>query len=111
MASWQPFLVPGDEDYWRTLSTIAKQPRQGLAYGGEMLEEGVSKGAGGIASIAALMGHPGVAIGATVVSAIANMIGAQKAKEEAERERRKQEALQRAAWMSERRAQTWGRYM
>lgn len=80
-------------------------------------ESRVDSGSGGIGSLkqggvglAGLLAHPAVGIGATVVSTIANMIGARRAKEQAKKEQRQQEALQRAQWLSGRREQAVGRW-
>ena len=51
-----------------------------------------------------------IGMGASVVSTIAKMWGAQEAKERERKEREKREALAQAMWMSGRREQAVGRW-
>ena len=63
---------------------------------------------GGVGTVLGALGPIGAGIG--VVSTIAGMIGSKKAQDEAEEQRRKEEALRRAAWMSQNRERAVGRW-
>jgi len=63
---------------------------------------------GGVGAALGALGPIGAGLG--VVSTIAGMIGSKKAQDEAEDQRRKEEALRRAAWMSQNRERAVGRW-
>ena len=91
------------------LSDWDKAAAMGQKVGGLAQLGGLGSVIGGpIGAVAGALGPIGAGIG--VVSTIAGMIGSKKAQDEAEEQRRKEEALRRAAWMSQNRERAVGRW-